>query len=181
MADYRHADLRTEKAPFLAGPELIVAVTMLFLSAISFLLPTALALAIMAHAKLGGIVTTALSPLFATYSFAMGSENEFIRDFWVMLPALIVGVFAARPRTRDLALCCVAVLMIAVALVGSLALQFPPSDFILSEVALVIGQPVEEHRITLRELPDAISQTRAIAIAYLTAALAKAVTEKANQ
>lgn len=181
MTDTSHPFPRTVVPPALSRNELVLAGMMLLIAATTFLLPTVFSVAIFFRDKFDGALTPTITPLYTAYSFIMGSEVGFIREFWTALPALVVGIFAARPQTREFALNCVAILMLVVGLLGSFTLHFPPSEIVLREVAVVIGGPYEEHLQIMKHIPNSISLTRAIAVTYLTTIAAKVLTQKANR
>lgn len=157
-----------------------LAITVLLLAGVAFLLPTLLGAVIMGYGDNRAWSIPSLSPVFAAYSFTAGSETGFIREIWPTFPALVFGVFAAQPRTRDLALACLTAIMIVVAFGGSLVLHYMPADDILRDIAVEIGGEFTRERATALEfVRETISLTRTIAVTYLTAILAKVATEKA--
>ncbi|WP_299653018.1 hypothetical protein [uncultured Jannaschia sp.] len=115
-------DSSSEADKLYPGLNQAIATLILGLSAITFLLPTLLGLSIVGYNESLPIVWL-IGILFPLNSFSGSDQLSFLREFWTALPALILGIFAAQHRTKRLTFVVLAIVMVIIAIGGSLSLH----------------------------------------------------------
>lgn len=149
----------------------------LVFAAVSFVMPTVFGAAMVGYGAQPSVFEGVLEPLFHGYALATASEFGFVREFWTAIPALLFGIFAALPRMRNAAFFVLLVVMIFVAFGGSIVLHYDPAAE-MREVSTLVGGDSAERLTVLGALPEAIRQSRTIAVTFLVAAIGKIAVQK---